>query len=91
MKFEYDPDKSASNKAKHGVDFEEAQELWTDRKAVTVDLPPDRPEPRSMTIGFMRGHMWAAATTWRGDAVRLISVRRARDREILIYESYNQQ
>jgi uncharacterized DUF497 family protein len=28
MKFEYDPGKSAENKRKHGIDFEEAQALW---------------------------------------------------------------
>ena len=30
MRFEYDPDKSAANKAKHRLDFEEAQALWDD-------------------------------------------------------------
>jgi len=30
MDFEYDPDKSRANKAKHGIDFEEAQALWDD-------------------------------------------------------------
>ena len=30
MQFEYDPNKSDSNLEKHGIDFEEAQELWND-------------------------------------------------------------
>ena len=30
MTFEYDPNKSATNKVKHGVNFEEAQALWSD-------------------------------------------------------------
>jgi uncharacterized DUF497 family protein len=30
MGFEYDSEKSAENKHKHGVDFEEAQALWSD-------------------------------------------------------------
>jgi uncharacterized protein len=30
MRFEYDPDKGAENKRKHGIDFEEAQALWAD-------------------------------------------------------------
>ena len=34
MRFEYDPAKSAANKAKHGIDFAEAQELWRDDKAL---------------------------------------------------------
>jgi uncharacterized protein len=28
VEFEFDPGKSASNKAKHGIDFLEAQALW---------------------------------------------------------------
>ena len=30
MRFEYDPSKSVSNKAKHGIDFDEAQAMWND-------------------------------------------------------------
>ena len=37
MKFEYDPAKSESNKAKHGIDFEEAKELWRDERHIVVD------------------------------------------------------
>jgi len=30
MEFEFDPQKSDRNKIKHGIDFNEAQELWND-------------------------------------------------------------
>lgn len=30
MIFEYDPQKSAANLAKHGIDFDEAQHMWLD-------------------------------------------------------------
>lgn len=30
MNFEFDPTKSAVNKEKHGIDFNEAQNLWSD-------------------------------------------------------------
>lgn len=30
MKFEYHPEKSAANKIKHGIGFDEAQTLWLD-------------------------------------------------------------
>ena len=36
MAFEFDPDKSAANLAKHGIDFEAAQALWLD-EAVAYD------------------------------------------------------
>lgn len=86
MKFEYDPDKSAANLAKHGIDFETAQGLWLDPdlleiKAKTID------EPRSMVIGKIEGKHWSAIVTYRDANTRLISVRRSRDKEIEIYES----
>ena len=36
MEFEYDPDKSAENKRKHGIDFEEAQALWADSALLEI-------------------------------------------------------
>lgn len=86
MKFEYNPEKSAANLAKHGIDFETAQSLWLDQdlleiKAKTVD------EPRSMIIGRIEDKHWSAIVTYRDASIRLISVRRSRDKEIDIYES----
>lgn len=86
MKFEYDPEKSAANLAKHGIDFETAQSLWLDPdllelKAKTVD------EPRIMVIGKIEDKHWSAIVTYRDASIRLISVRRSRDKEIDIYES----
>ncbi len=84
--FEYDPQKSISNKEKHGIDFDEAQEIWKDVDrleipAKTVD------EPRWLVIGKIRGKAWSAAITYRGENIRIISVRRSRDEEIDLYES----
>ena len=30
MDFEFDPEKSAANRTKHGIDFNDAQALWDD-------------------------------------------------------------
>ncbi len=50
MAFEYDANKSAENKRKHGIDLEEAQELWTD--ADLVEIPArTSDEPRWLLIG----------------------------------------
>ncbi len=86
MGFEYDPEKSADNKRKHGVDFEEAQALWSDFALLEI---PARvtDEPRLVVIGKMNGKHWSAVITRRGDNVRIISVRRSRDEEVAIYES----
>lgn len=86
MPFEYDPQKSESNCEKHGIDFEQAQALWNDENhleipARTID------EPRHLVIGKIEGRFWSAIITYRGESMRIISVRRSRDEEIELYES----
>ncbi len=86
MGFEYDPAKSAENKRKHGIDFEEAQALWTD--AAVVEIPARvTDEPRWVVIGRIEDKHWSAVTTRRNENIRLISVRRSREEEVAIYES----
>lgn len=85
MPFEFDSDKSAANKAKHGVDFEEAQALWNDPWLLEAPARTDD-EPRFLAIGKIRGRHWSAVCVRRGDNVRVISVRRARRKEIERYE-----
>ena len=36
LEFEFDPNKSQSNKNKHGIDFIEAQALWLDAQKVEI-------------------------------------------------------
>ncbi len=85
MQFEYDPQKSRSNKTKHGIDFEEAKALWSD--ADRLEIPAkSMDEPRTMLIGRILRNIWAAIFTMRGEAVRLISCRRARTEEVDLYE-----
>ena len=86
MRFEYHPEKSAQNKAKHGIDFEEAQSLWMDPMLVEIPARTDD-EPRWLLIGKIREKHWSAVITRRGESIRLISVRRARPEEVTIYES----
>jgi len=84
--FEFDEQKSRLNKAKHGIDFVEAQELWNDPvlleiRARTTD------EPRYLLIGAIKGKCWSAVVTYRDEMVRIISVRRSRKEEVELYES----
>jgi uncharacterized DUF497 family protein len=86
MGFEYDPDKSAENKRKHGIDFELAQRLWAD--AGLVQIPArTTDEPRWLLIGRIEERHWSAIITRRGENIRLFSVRRSRDEEVALYES----
>ena len=85
MEFEYDPAKSAANKDKHGIDFVEAQLVWNDDDAYRSPALPGI-EERWMLVGLLEGKLWSAVHTMRGDAIRLISVRRARSGEEAEYE-----
>ena len=85
MKFEYDPAKSEGNKAKHGIDFEEAQALWLDDDRLEVPSAYED-ESRYMVIGRIDAVVWTAVATRRLAAIRIISCRRARKKEIADYE-----
>jgi uncharacterized protein len=84
MEYEYDPIKSQSNKEKHGLDFEEAQVLWLDEDRVQFPAHSDS-EPRYALLAKSKGKIWAAFFTMRGEVIRLISVRRARENEEKTY------
>lgn len=84
MEFEYDSKKSEANKAKHGIDFEQAKALWDDRNMLVVDSQYSS-EERQMGIAQLSNKIWSAIFTVRGEKVRLISVRRARDEEVKRY------
>lgn len=85
MKFEWDNKKSETNRDKHGIDFETARKLWMDQFRVDI-LAPYPNEDRRILLGRLKGKVWAAIYTLRGDSVRIISVRRARKREVELYE-----
>ena len=86
MEFEFDAQKSAANKAKHGIDFVEAQALWDDPDLIEIPARTSD-EPRFLVIGKIEGKLWSAIFTYRNEQVRLISVRRSRREEVAIYES----
>jgi uncharacterized protein len=86
MEFEYDPNKSAENKRKHGIDFEEAQALRADYGLVEIPARTTD-EPRWLLVGKIDQKHWSAVITRRGENIRLISVRRSRNEEVAIYES----
>jgi uncharacterized protein len=85
--FEFDPDKSAANLAKHGIYFERAQALWDDDEKLTITTHPGRNgEARALVIGLIANKLWSAVVTLRGEAIRIISVRRSRDDEEELYD-----
>jgi len=86
MEFEFNPEKSASNKAKHGIDFVEAQALWNDSHILTVSARTEN-EARFLVIAKVNDRQRSAVITYRQDRIRIISVRRSRREEVEAYES----
>lgn len=86
MIFEFDPAKSATNRTKHGISFEDAAQLFSDERLLVV---PARTidEERFLAVGLIAGKHWSAIFTRRHGRIRLISVRRARIEEVNAYES----
>jgi len=63
VEFEFEPQKSAINNAKHGIDFIEAQVLW---KSKHVRLgAKDALEKRYMILGKIDREHWSAIITYR--------------------------
>ena len=86
MPFEFDPKKSASNHTKHGINFEQAQQLWDDESYLEIPAK-NLDEPRFLVIGKIKGKHWSVVITYRGGNIRIISARRSRDEEIELYEN----
>jgi len=93
VRFEWDPDKAASNIRRHGVSFDEALTVFGDRLART-DPDPNHSdgEDRFTTIGLTR--QGRVVIVWHADrleddgedVVRLIGARRATSSERRAYE-----
>ncbi len=86
MEFEFNPQKSEINKKKHGINFIEAQTLWEDPDLIEIPAKT-KDEPRSLVIGRISGKHWSSVITYRGEKIRIISVRPSRQEEVDIYES----
>lgn len=80
--------KSKQNQLKHGLDFEEAQELWQDSNRVEISTK-SIDEPRFLVIAKLKERCCSAIVTYRQNdqIIRIISVRRSKDSEVKLYES----
>ena len=84
--FEFDEQKSKTNKDKHGIDFKEAQVLWDEDNRIMIPAK-NLDEVRFLLIAKKDDKHWSAIFTIRNRKVRIISVRRSRPKEIRIYEN----
>ena len=84
--FEFSETKSQANFLKHGINFVDAQDLWSDPRLLEIPAKIED-EPRYLMIGLINTKHWSAVITYRGTNIRLISVRRSRTEEVALYES----
>ena len=84
--FEFDEVKSQTNLDKQGIDFVAAQGLWKDPYLLEIRAKSED-EPRFLLIGKIGEKHWSAIVTYRDARIRLISVRRSRQKEVELYES----
>ena len=88
MRFDWDSRKAHANLRRHGVSFDEATTVFEDGLGRIVSDPRhSTEEDRCVLLGFSgRNRLLAVMFTERGEAIRIISARRATRQERRDYE-----
>ncbi len=86
MQFNWDAAKNRSNFTKHGLDFADAELVFAGPCVTFADNRFDYGEERFVTLGLLAGRQVAIAHAPRGEATRIISMRKANRREQKIYQ-----
>ncbi|MCL1960367.1 MAG: BrnT family toxin [Desulfovibrionaceae bacterium] len=81
VRIEFDPDKRDRTLAERGLDLARAGEVFAGKHWTVEDERHDYNEPRYITAGRLDGRMVLLAWTPRGQARRIISMRKANERE----------
>jgi uncharacterized DUF497 family protein len=83
MNFEWDAQKARRIFAERGIDLTDMVLLW---RGPRIEIRTDQNgETRWKTIGELEGRIYAVIFTMRGDTIRIITARRARDNEERAY------
>lgn len=85
MHYEHDPAKLAANVAKHGVWFSAADDFEWETAQLEVDSRRCYGETRFTAVGLIGARLFVLTFTLRGNAVRIISLRKANRREVQRY------
>src|SRR5215472_16445041 len=85
LEFEWNSEKSILNLAKHGLDFEDASQIFYG--SILVRRSDRNNEERWIAIGSLENKLIAVVFTRRADVVRIISARRARRNEERAYRN----
>lgn len=86
MKYEWDENKRVANLAKHDVDYTDAEQFDWSSAFETIDDRSNYSEERWVALGFIGSRLHVLIYTVRGENIRLISLRKANERERKYYE-----
>ncbi|MGP8247177.1 MAG: BrnT family toxin [Bryobacteraceae bacterium] len=86
MKNEWDESKNRKNFAKHGLRFEDAEEVFRGPCVTFEDDRFDYGEERLITLGLLAGRVVLVAHSPRDEGTRIISMRKGNRREQKIYQ-----
>lgn len=85
MKFEWDKKKNQLNYEKHGLSFEDAEYIFASKTVSFIDDREDYGEKRFITLGELKNRVVIVVHTERNFVTRIISMRKANEREKKIY------
>ena len=81
VRIEFDSDKRDKALAERGLDFSRAGEVFVGEQFTAQDLRTGYGEPRFITVGHLDERMVVVVWTPRGEGRRIISMRKANERE----------
>lgn len=88
MEFDFDPAKDEANRFKHGLRLAFGVRVFDDpRHSVIPTIRQGDEEERFKAVGLVNGKLYTAVHVWRGETIRLISVRRSNASEQRDYHS----
>jgi uncharacterized DUF497 family protein len=88
MKLEFDQAKRKKTLQERGLDFARAVKVFDGIHFTGQDKRIDYEEDRFITVGWLDDSMIVMVWTPRGEVRRIISMRKANDREKTLYASY---
>jgi len=90
MKLLYDENKNLRNIRERGLSFEQALDLDWSRAHIWQDRRKEYPEKRMLALAYLEQRLHVICYTWVEGALRVISFRKANQREIRFYEKQTQ-
>lgn len=88
MKLDRDETKRQATLRTRGLDFADVARIEWDAAIVLDDDRRDYGERRQVCLGLLHGQLVVEAYTFRDEALRVISMRRASRRERKTYDQY---